>query len=184
METANPYVSPTNAALDGSDATKLTFKHYLWFAITLATAILWAVFPIEEFPVRRLLQRSMYVWLILMTLPAIYWEIYCRRTPRPAKLLDSFSSSGARWMFFYLFAFVLSQSLFASLAGQMWSNGDAPMTPAMKVMYAKHALANACTVFFASGLLVTYDVWRSRRDIKWTEQLDERETSAASVLNG
>jgi hypothetical protein len=169
METANPYASPQHIADGSGQTSQLKYRHYIWFAVTLAASIVWALFPIEELPLRRLLQRFDFLWLIVISSPALYWELFCRRTPRPEKRLDSICSSGARCLFIYLWAFLVGQFTFASFAGQMWSNGDAPMTPEMKVMYAKNGLANASAVFFASVVIVVYDRWRSRQAEKRTE---------------
>jgi hypothetical protein len=184
METANPYASPQDTGVSSRQSSQLTYHHYIWIAVTLAASIVWALFPIEELPVRRLLQRFDFLWLIVMGSPALYWELFCRRTPRSAKRIDSITSSGARFMFIYLWAFLAGQFTFASFAAQMWSNGDAPMTAAMKVMYVKHGLANACAVFFAAAIIVVYDHWRSHRDTIRTEQSDAREAGVDVDLDG
>jgi hypothetical protein len=169
METANPYASPETITVDNGQTPRLTFHHYNWGALTLVAAILWAVFPIEEFPIRRLLQSSILAWVIVMGSPAIYWEAFCRKTPRPQKWWDSLNSSLLRCWFVYFLVFLAGGFIFSTLAGQMWSNGDAPMTPAMKIMYAKHGLANASAVLLASAVVVIFDRWRSVCDTKRTE---------------
>jgi hypothetical protein len=138
--------------------------------ITIATASGWAIFPIEEWPIRQTIQSSIFVVFLFMGLPAISWEWLCRKTPRPTKRFDSVNSSFLRCMFLYLWAFLLGQSVFSSFAGQMWSNGDAPITPEMKVMYIKHGTANFGAVLFASTVFVMYDHWRASRSQTTTEQ--------------
>ena len=175
MESTNPYESPKYVAAEIDGATHGTIRHGVWFAIMIATAVVWALFPIEELRLRRVVQRSMPLGMAFMCAPAIGWELLCRRTPRPEKRLDSISSSFLRCMFIYFWAFLIADFIFSSFAGPTWSNGDSPMTPAMEVMYAKHGFANACTVLFASIVLVMYDHLRSRKSKQRTEQGDERE---------
>ena len=164
---------PTHRHWPLTHQTRRSLHPYHWMAVTFTTAILWAVFPVEEFPVRRILQQSIFVFGIILGMPAIYWELFCRRTPRPKKRFDSINSSFLRCMFIYLWAFLAAQFILSSFAGQAWSNGDDPMTPAMKVMYAKHGVANASSVIFAAATFVLYDLWRSRRAPERTESCDE-----------
>lgn len=166
--TSNPYKAPPDVARE-TTPLPLAIHRGAFCVVTVLTAAAWAVFPIEQFPFRRLLIQTLPVSGLLMAAPAFYWESFCRENPLGLKRSQRLSGSLLRCMIGYMGAFLVCQSVFEMLAGPRAFRAAPGMTPAMQLMYVKHGIANACTVLVASAVLVLYDVRWSKQANRWAD---------------
>lgn len=127
---------------------------------------IFALSQFEELPLAQLLQ-SFDGLVLLIFVPAIFWDAFCRVSPRPVTKLESISSWILRCWILYFWAFLLAFFAVGLLAGVgplRWSNGswDDTITPEIRAMYFERGMTFALSIIIASAVLVSYDRWRAR----------------------